>query len=88
MVDINKDYKTDDTEITLDFENEVTGLNFKISKPANKGIIRIQETKAISPNMKDLNNKYVVTKHQLTSGDIENKLVNETEIKSSKRKNK
>ena len=83
LLDINKDYKTDDTEITLDFENEVTGLNFKISKPANKGIIRIQETKAISPNMKDLNNKYVVTKHQLTSGDIENKLVNETEIKDA-----
>ena len=83
LLDINKDYKTDDTEITLDFENEVTGLNFKISKPANKGIIRIQETKVISPNMKDLNNKYVVTKHQLTSGDIENKLVNETEIKDA-----
>ncbi len=83
VLDINKDYKTDDTEITLDFENEVTGLNFKISKPANKGIIRIQETKVISPNMKDLNNKYVVTKHQLTSGDIENKLVNETEIKDA-----
>ena len=33
--------------------------------------------------MKDLNNKYVVTKHQLTSGDIENKLVNETEIKDA-----
>lgn len=83
LLDINKDYKTDDTEIALDFENEVTGLNFKISKPTNKGIIRIQETKVISPNMKDLNNKYVVTKHQLTSSDLESEVVDETEIKDA-----
>lgn len=83
LIDINKDYKTDENEIIFNFENEVTGLIFKISKPVNNGIIRIQEIKNISPNMKDLNNKYVVTKQEVTSEKLEYITINEEEIKNA-----
>lgn len=83
LLDINKDYKTDNNEIILNFENEVTRLTLKISKPVNQGIIRIQETKEITPNMKDLKNKYVITKNQVTSGNLKNLTVDETEIKDA-----
>lgn len=83
LLDINKDYKKEDNEITFNFENEVTGLSFKISKPANKGTIRIQETKIISSNMKDLKNKYIVTKHQISSGNLESLTTDEKEIKNA-----
>ena len=61
LLDVNKDTVEENNEVIFSLENISDNVFIKTSKPINKGLIRISVTKAISAEMVDLNNKYVVT---------------------------
>lgn len=65
LLEINKDTEAQDKQVVFHFEQEVGKIVIKTSKPVQKGIIRIEATKAIKPEMKNLNNNYFVTAQKI-----------------------
>lgn len=67
LAEINKDSETDENGyVTINYENELTELTFKLSRPEKIGEINVQNVKQIKETMKDTDVTKVETKNQIS----------------------
>ena len=62
LLEVNKDTEAEeDGTVKIDYENEISGLKIKTTKPQKLGKISIKNTKAIKETMLDLSNTKIKT---------------------------
>ena len=67
LAEINKDSEADENGyVTVNYENELTELTLKMSKPEKIGEINVQNVKQIKESMKDTDVSKVETKNQIS----------------------
>ena len=67
LTEINKDSEADENGyVIVNYENELTELTFKLSKPEKIGEINVQNVKQIKETMKDTDVTKVETKNQIS----------------------
>ena len=67
LTEINKDSEADENGyVTVNYENELTELTLKLSKPEKIGEINVQNVKQIKETMKDTDVTKVETKNQIS----------------------
>lgn len=67
LAEINKDSEADENGyVTVNYENELTELTLKMSKPEKIGEINVQNVKQIKETMKDTDVSKVETKNQIS----------------------